>query len=142
MKGVGATVVTAIIFGTLYFGREVFVPIALAILLSFVLAPMVRLLQRWHIPRGLSVISANCRNAERRLIFDRAKLSLTGRNVHLSYARSQGNYVAIDAKCGLVVLKHQDRKRLRELCEWVGWQVVEEERQVTLRYPDNMTLKP
>ena len=73
----------------------------------------------------------NCRNAERRLIFDRAKLSLTGRNVHLSYAPSQGNYVAIDAKCGLVVLKHQDRKRLRELCEWVGWQVVEEERQVT-----------
>ena len=57
MKGVAATVVTAIIFGTLYFGREVFVPIALAILLSFVLAPMVRLLQRWHIPRGLSVIS-------------------------------------------------------------------------------------
>ena len=57
MKGVAAIVVTAIIFGTLYFGREVFVPIALAILLSFVLAPMVRLLQRWHIPRGLSVIS-------------------------------------------------------------------------------------
>ena len=48
---------TAIIIGTLYFGREVFVPIALAILLSFVLAPLVELLQLWHIPRGLSVIS-------------------------------------------------------------------------------------
>ena len=54
---VAAAVVTAIIIGALYFGREVFVPIALAILLSFVLAPLVRFLQRWQIPRGLSVIS-------------------------------------------------------------------------------------
>jgi predicted PurR-regulated permease PerM len=56
-SGVAAAVVTAIIVGTLYFGREIFVPIALAILLSFVLAPLVRTLQRWHIPRGLSVVS-------------------------------------------------------------------------------------
>jgi predicted PurR-regulated permease PerM len=35
----------------------VFVPIALAILLSFVLAPLVRLLQRWRFPRAVSVIS-------------------------------------------------------------------------------------
>src|SRR5579871_6758039 len=51
----GAAVVVAIIIGALYFGREVFVPIALAILLSFVLAPVVRALQRLHVPRGLSV---------------------------------------------------------------------------------------
>ena len=57
MRIVASAVVTAILIGTLYFGREVFVPIALAILLSFVLAPLVALLQRWHIPRGLSVIS-------------------------------------------------------------------------------------
>jgi predicted PurR-regulated permease PerM len=44
MRGVAAAVVAAIIVGTLYFGREVFVPIALAILLSFVLAPLVGLL--------------------------------------------------------------------------------------------------
>ena len=50
--------VTAIIIGALYFGRELFVPIALAILLSFVLAPLVRVLQRWYVPRGLAVISA------------------------------------------------------------------------------------
>jgi predicted PurR-regulated permease PerM len=56
MRGVASAVVAAIIIGTLYFGREVFVPIALAILLSFVLAPLVRLLQRWHLPRGLSVV--------------------------------------------------------------------------------------
>jgi predicted PurR-regulated permease PerM len=41
----------------LYFGREIFVPIALAILLSFVLAPVVVTLQRIHVPRGLAVVS-------------------------------------------------------------------------------------
>jgi predicted PurR-regulated permease PerM len=41
MRGVAAAIATTIIIGTLYFGREVFVPIALAILLSFVLAPLV-----------------------------------------------------------------------------------------------------
>jgi predicted PurR-regulated permease PerM len=57
MTGVAAAVVTAILIGALYVGREVFVPIALAILLSFVLAPLVGLLQRAHIPRALSVIT-------------------------------------------------------------------------------------
>jgi predicted PurR-regulated permease PerM len=56
MKGAASTVVAVIIIGTLYLGREVFVPIALAILLSFVLAPLVRLLQRWHVPRVVAVI--------------------------------------------------------------------------------------
>jgi predicted PurR-regulated permease PerM len=41
----------------LYFGREIFVPIALAILLSFVLAPVVVILQHIHVPRGLAVVS-------------------------------------------------------------------------------------
>jgi predicted PurR-regulated permease PerM len=57
MTGVATTVIIAIITAALYFGREVFIPIALAILLSFVLAPFVGLLQRWRIPRGLCVIS-------------------------------------------------------------------------------------
>jgi predicted PurR-regulated permease PerM len=55
--GVAVAILTAILIGTLYLGREVFVPIALAVLLSFVLAPLVGLLQRCHIPRGLSVVS-------------------------------------------------------------------------------------
>jgi predicted PurR-regulated permease PerM len=41
----------------LYFGREIIIPIALAILLSFVLAPLVGLLQRLRVPRGLAVVS-------------------------------------------------------------------------------------
>jgi len=39
----------------LYFGREVLVPIALALLLSFVLAPLVRRLQSWRFPRIIAV---------------------------------------------------------------------------------------
>lgn len=42
---------------TLYFGREIIIPIALAILLSFVLAPLVELLQRIRVRRGLAVIA-------------------------------------------------------------------------------------
>ena len=47
----------AFFIAALYFGREVLVPIALAILLSFVLAPFVGLLQRIRVPRGLAVVS-------------------------------------------------------------------------------------
>ena len=45
-----------VIIACLYFGREVLVPIALAVLMSFVLAPPVRLLQGWRVPRSLAVI--------------------------------------------------------------------------------------
>jgi predicted PurR-regulated permease PerM len=45
-----------VIVSALYFGREVLVPIALALLLSFALAPLVRLLQGWHLPRMFAVI--------------------------------------------------------------------------------------
>ena len=40
----------------LYFAREVMVPITLAVLLSFVLAPLVALLRRIHLPRVLAVL--------------------------------------------------------------------------------------
>ena len=57
VKGVAATLLAALIVASLYLGRDVFVPIALAILLSFVLAPLARGLENWHAPRSLSVIS-------------------------------------------------------------------------------------
>src|SRR5690242_13209 len=43
--------ITVVVIAALYFGREVFVPLALAILLSFVLAPVVVKLRRWHLGR-------------------------------------------------------------------------------------------
>lgn len=49
--GIVVTVVVA-----LYFGRDIFVPLALAILLAFALAPLVRWLRRWRIPRLPAVL--------------------------------------------------------------------------------------
>ncbi len=46
----------AIVIGALYFARDVFVPLALAVLLSFVLAPMTSRLQRWRLGRVTSVL--------------------------------------------------------------------------------------
>ena len=47
-----------VIIAALYIGKEVLIPIALAILLSFLLAPLVRLLRRIHLGRSLSVLLA------------------------------------------------------------------------------------
>ena len=47
---------SVVIVAALYFGREVLVPIALALLLSFALAPLVRFLQGWRVPRMFAVI--------------------------------------------------------------------------------------
>jgi predicted PurR-regulated permease PerM len=57
LSAVATAVLAFMIIATLYFGREILVPIALAILLSFVLAPLVGLLQRIRVPRGLAVVS-------------------------------------------------------------------------------------
>jgi predicted PurR-regulated permease PerM len=51
--GVGVIAVAA-----LYFARELFVPLALAILLSFALGPLVTFLRRWHFGRIPSTIAA------------------------------------------------------------------------------------
>src|SRR5215207_5401731 len=56
LGAVATAILACIIVATLYFGREIFVPIALAILLSFVLAPLVGLLQHLRVPRGVAVV--------------------------------------------------------------------------------------
>ena len=57
LSSVAIAILAVIIITTLYFGREIFVPVALAVLLSFVLAPLVSLLQQVRVPRGLAVVS-------------------------------------------------------------------------------------
>jgi predicted PurR-regulated permease PerM len=57
LSAVATAMLAVIIITMLYFGREIIIPIALAILLSFVLAPLVGLLQRTRVPRGLAVVS-------------------------------------------------------------------------------------
>ncbi|MEP9377839.1 AI-2E family transporter [Aquabacter sp. CN5-332] len=52
---VGTLVGFIAIVAMLYFGRDVFVPVALAVLLSFVLSPVILVLRRIKVPRTLSV---------------------------------------------------------------------------------------
>ncbi|PSC04955.1 AI-2E family transporter [Alsobacter soli] len=51
-----AIIVAVVVTCALYFGREILIPLALAVLLSFVLAPLVRLLQRWRVPKAAAVL--------------------------------------------------------------------------------------
>ena len=55
-SALAAVVLGGVLIACLYFGREVLVPIALAVLMSFLLAPPVRLLQGWGAPRGLAIV--------------------------------------------------------------------------------------
>ncbi len=45
-----------LVIAALYWGQGVLIPIVLAALLSFVLAPVADWLERWHVPRAASVI--------------------------------------------------------------------------------------
>src|SRR5579884_3040311 len=52
----GTLAVGVVVIAALYFGREVFVPMALAVLLSFALGPAVLLLRHWYVNRVVAVI--------------------------------------------------------------------------------------
>lgn len=57
LSGLATLAVGIIIVAALYLGRAVLVPMALAVLLSFVLGPPVLLLRRWRINRVVAVIT-------------------------------------------------------------------------------------
>ena len=48
----------ALVVAALYLTREILVPIALAVLLSFALSPLVKALQRMKLPRSIAVLGA------------------------------------------------------------------------------------
>jgi predicted PurR-regulated permease PerM len=50
-----AMLAAGLVIAALYFGREIFVPLALAALLGFLLDPLVSRLRRWRWPRWLAV---------------------------------------------------------------------------------------
>ncbi|MCJ2118446.1 MULTISPECIES: AI-2E family transporter [unclassified Methylobacterium] len=58
LRGLLTLAVGVVLIAALYFGREVFIPLVLAVLLSFVLAPVVNLLRRIKLGRVPSVIVA------------------------------------------------------------------------------------
>jgi predicted PurR-regulated permease PerM len=49
-------IATILLVAALYFAKEVFIPLALSILITFLLTPVVQRLQRWGVKRILSVI--------------------------------------------------------------------------------------
>jgi predicted PurR-regulated permease PerM len=58
LRGLTTLAVSVVVVAGLYLGREVLIPITLAILLSFVLAPLVEVFRRIHPGRVLSVVLA------------------------------------------------------------------------------------
>ena len=57
-QGVMTLAVAVVVLAALYFGRDVFIPIVVAVLLAFVLAPFVDLLRRLRLGRVFAVIIA------------------------------------------------------------------------------------
>ena len=58
LETLATLLIIALAVATLYVGREIFIPIAIAILVSFVLSPPVLLLRRWGLGRVPSVLSS------------------------------------------------------------------------------------
>ena len=56
LKSLLAIAVSALVVASLYFGKDIFVPITLAVMLSFVLSPVVNMLQRLRLWRAPAVI--------------------------------------------------------------------------------------
>ena len=67
---------------------------------------------------------STCGEVERRLVFNRIRRSPTGRMVQIDCNIEEDTHVAKDTNSGLVVMRNQDRERLRELCNWIGWRIV------------------
>lgn len=57
VRAAAGALLVALILAGLYIGREILIPLALAILLGFVLGPLVTRLRRWGLPHLLSVIT-------------------------------------------------------------------------------------
>lgn len=58
LRGLLSLAVAVVVVGALYFAREVLIPITLAVLLSFLVAPIAAFLRRWHFGRTGSVVVA------------------------------------------------------------------------------------
>ena len=69
---------------------------------------------------------SGCREIERRLVFADGRKGPVRRNARIvHHPKHEGSYAAQDAKSGKIIMLHQDPDRLRELCEWIGWRVVD-----------------
>ena len=68
---------------------------------------------------------SGCHEVEHRAVVREGKKRPVRRNVQIvQHPKYEGSYAAQDTKSGMIVMVHQDRERLREQCEWMGWRVV------------------
>ena len=58
LTGLLSLAVAVVVIAALYFAREVLLPITVAVILSFMLAPLVSRFQRWHLPHVAAVLLA------------------------------------------------------------------------------------
>ena len=58
LTGLLSLAVAVVVVAALYFAREVLLPITIAVILSFMLAPLVSRFQRWHVPHVAAVLLA------------------------------------------------------------------------------------
>jgi predicted PurR-regulated permease PerM len=56
-SGAASVLLAIAVIGALYLGRVVFIPLALAILFSILLSPVIRLFERAHVPRFLAIVA-------------------------------------------------------------------------------------
>jgi hypothetical protein len=49
--------------------------------------------------------------------------------VEIHYDAVKARYAAKDSRTGLLILRHEDRARLKGMCERMGWQVLDNEQQ-------------
>ena len=58
LNGLLSLAVAVVVVAALYFGREVLIPITVAVILSFMLVPLVTRLKHWHVPHVAAVLLA------------------------------------------------------------------------------------
>jgi predicted PurR-regulated permease PerM len=66
LAGIWTVSLTAFILATLYLARDLLVPLALAALLTFLLAPLVTRLERWTTRKTATKLRVRSRRASRR----------------------------------------------------------------------------
>jgi hypothetical protein len=67
-----------------------------------------------------------CREVEHRSLFTEGSKGPIRRNVRIvPHPKYQGSFAAQDTKSDMIIMLHQDQNRLRVLCEWIGWRVVD-----------------
>src|SRR5262245_42755801 len=67
---------------------------------------------------------SSCHEVEHRPVFNERKTPIRRIVQIIQHPKYEGSFAAQDTNSCMIVMVHQDRERLCDLCEWMGWQVV------------------